>query len=104
MLLLSAGACMGGGSARQSYQIALLDDGQHCGAGAGTLRIDDVSAPGAMDRLFAAMPHGAEGHLTNVAGTDLRYRCLGGAPYELQRRGVKRIGFISEPPRDEAHR
>jgi hypothetical protein len=35
------------------------------------------------------------------AGTDTPYRCFGGALFALQKTGVKRIGWIAEPPAAE---
>ncbi len=41
------------------------------------------------------------GNVSNVmikSETDLPYRCIGGLIYAMQRRGYKKVGFISEPP------
>lgn len=36
-------------------------------------------------------------HITLVGAPDIPYRCVGGLIFALQRAGVRRIGFLSEP-------
>lgn len=81
---------------RQSVTINISHSGDdHCSATIGG-RVLDPKDENALKTILAPYDlRKVEVHL--IGDIDTPYRCIGGVIYALQRAGVAKIGFISEP-------
>jgi hypothetical protein len=93
---LPLGLLLAGGCAESSPPLHVMPrfESGECRyeAGARTLSLDELAVEARAWRGRAVRFDG---------GAETPYKCLGGAIFFLQRAGVRRIGFISEPPAAE---
>lgn len=84
-------------NSERTLEIVVLVDGARCGLRIGSAEYWDSPSESAAIQLAKLLPDDHRPiRLTNTVSTP--FRCIGGAIYEMQRLGHRRIAFISESP------
>jgi len=92
LVALGAAGCATPPAAPPPIQVVALPAGDGC-----RFQVEGRTYPG-LESLTAAAPRWRGRRAVVSGGTDIPYKCVGGALFALQRAGLKPVTFIAELP------